>query len=192
VESALAPTDLDRLEAFLISPGRLGKALALDALQGFLCAVVSAPAPVPPARWLPVAIGEGIEFDDPVEASEILRLLSAFHNAVAAQLDRGKDFQLILYGDDGSEEARRSLELWTEGYLIGVSLAEPSWQSHASVDDFKRMILPFYLLSGRMKESLEDEGKRYDPKTEKRLRDETSESLVGVVMENRRFWLQRR
>ena len=189
---ALGCADIDRLEAFLVSPGRLGKALALDALQGFLCAVVSAPAPIEPPRWLPTALGEGIEFDDPVEATEMLRLLMGFHNDVTDQLDAAKPFELILYGDDATEEARRSLELWTEGYLIGVSLADPSWQSQAPVDDFKRMILPFYLLSGRMKESLEGEGRRYDARTEKRLRDETSVSLVGVVMENRAFWLRRR
>lgn len=188
MKSAIDPTELDRLENFLVSPGRLGKALALDALQGFLCAVVSSPSFIPPSRWVPVSLGEGVEFDDPVEASAIMSLLAAFHQSITEQVDAGADFQLILYGDDGTEEARRSLELWTEGYLIGVSLAQPSWQSQASVDDFKRMILPFYLLSGRMKETLEEEGKRYDARTEKRLRDETSESLVGVVMENRRFW----
>ncbi|MEO5694674.1 MAG: YecA family protein [Usitatibacter sp.] len=192
MKSALAATDLDRLEDFLVSPGRLGKALALDALQGFLCAVVSSPSLIAPSRWVPVALGEGIQFDDPVEASEIMGLLAAFHQAIAEQVDADADFQLIIYGHDGTEEARRSLELWTEGYLIGVSLADPSWQSQASVDDFKRMILPFYLLSGRMKETLEEEGKRYDARTEKRLRDETSESLPGVVMENRRFWQQHR
>jgi len=188
MKSGITPAELDRLEDFLVSPPRIGRALALDALQGYLCAVASSPQLIEPARWLPVALGKGIEFDDPVEASEILRLLMGFHQGIVRALDAGGDFALILYGDDGTPEATRSLELWTEGYLLGVSLANPSWQSLASVDDFKRMILPFYLLSGRMKENLQEEGKRFDARTEQRLREETSQSLIGVVMENWRFW----
>ena len=53
----LAPADLDRLES-LLSAQHLEDSLTLDALQGFFCAVASAPAPVPKEKWLPSALGE--------------------------------------------------------------------------------------------------------------------------------------
>ena len=53
----LAPADLDRLEA-LLSAEHLDDSLTLDALQGFFCAVASAPAPIPKEKWLASAMGE--------------------------------------------------------------------------------------------------------------------------------------
>src|ERR1700756_27223 len=100
---------LDRLEAWLLDPARGEDALLPDALQGFLAAVVSAPQPIAPEAWIPVALGEGHAFGSPAEEAAMRELLVAFRNDIAEQLNLGEHFDMVLYGDEGSEEQEASL-----------------------------------------------------------------------------------
>jgi len=77
--------DLDRLEQYLNAPERAESTLPLDAAQGLLCAVVSAPSPVMPSRWIPAVLGEEHQFSTEAEAGEITALLVGLHDDVARQ-----------------------------------------------------------------------------------------------------------
>ena len=186
----LTEPDLDRLERYLAAPERPESTLPLDAIQGLLCAVVSAPSTVMPSRWLPAVLGEEHQFSTLKEAREITALLMALHNDVARQLNEGDGFDFIFYGGDG--EDHDSIALWCEGYLMGVELAEPGWDQDTDPDDLEEMLFPFYMLSGRWKELLEADGEPpMDPAQEEKILAELRESLADEVLANRRYWFER-
>ena len=181
---------LDRLESYLVASERPDSTLPLDATQGLLCAVVSAPAPVMPSRWLPAVLGEDHQFSTLDEAREITALLMSLHNDVARQLNEGDGFDFILYGGEG--EDHDSIAIWCEGYLVGVGLAEPGWDQDTDPDDLEEMLFPFLMLSGRWKEMLEAEGEpAMDPTKEEKILSELRLSLADEVIANRRHWFTR-
>ena len=53
----LSEEEFNRLEDLLASDIFSGEAMALDELQGFLCAIVSGPELIPPSEWMPAALG---------------------------------------------------------------------------------------------------------------------------------------
>lgn len=186
----LSDSDLDRLERYLDAPERPDSTLSLDATQGLLCAVVSAPAPVTPSRWIPAVLGEEHEFSTEDEAVEIAALLIALHNDVARQLNEGVGFDFIFYGGDG--EDHESIAIWCDGYLMGVGLAEPGWEVDTDPEDLEEMLFPFLMLSGRWKETLEAEGEPpMDPAEEEKILGQLRLSLADEVLANRSYWFER-
>ena len=182
--------DLDRLERYLDAAERSESTLPLDATQGLLCAVVSAPSPIVPSRWMPAILGEEHQFSNADEAGEITALLISLHNDVAQQLNQGDGFDFILYGDEG--ENHDSIALWCEGYLMGVELAEPAWDEGTDPEDLEEMLFAVVMLSGRWKEMMEAEGHpEMDAAEEERLLAELRLSLPDEVIANRHYWFAR-
>ena len=186
----LSESTLDRLERYLVAPERSESPLPLDATQGLLCAVVSAPSPVMPSRWFPAVLGAEHEFASADEATEITGLLMDLHNDVAQQLNDGNGFDFILYGGEG--EGHDSIATWCEGYLMGVGLADPAWEEDTDPEDLAEMLFPFLVLSGRWKEMLEEAGDPpMDPAEEERMRGELRLTLADEVIANRHYWFER-
>jgi uncharacterized protein len=184
--------DLDRLESWLLEPERGEEALMPDGLQGMLCAIVSAPAPVAPSTWMPAALGEDPRFASDQERSRIEQLLLGFRDDVAEQLNGGEHLDIVLYGDEGSEDQEASLAEWCEGYLRGVELADPAWGEEVSDEELDEMLMPFAILSGRAKEAAFDSGEAWvDPADERRMAQEARESLIDVILDNRAYWFER-
>jgi uncharacterized protein len=179
----MTPERLDRLEAWLHAPEREEKTLPLDMLQGMFCAVVSAPSSIPPSKWLPVATGD---VDLGAEAEEITALLMEFHNDVAQQLNEGDGFDFILYGDEEGEGD--SLDVWCDGYLLGVDLADPPWDEKASPEEVDEMLLPFIALSRHLND---EEGRTVPgPEEERIYLSRLREALPDQIMDNRLFWFE--
>jgi uncharacterized protein len=186
----LTEAELDRLEQYLSAKERLESTLPLDATQGLLCAVVSAPSPVMPSTWLPVVLGEGHEFANAEEADEISMLLLRLYDDTARQLNEGEGFAFIVYGAEGEEH--ESIAIWCDGYLMGVDLADPGWEEGTEAEDLDEMLFPFLMLSRRWKEMLEEAGEPpMDPAEEKEILAELRESLADDVLANRRYWFER-
>ncbi len=180
--------DLDRLERYLQAPERMEHTLPADAIQGLLAAVVSAPRPIMPSAWLPLVLGEEHEFPNDIQAEEVTRLLMRFHDATAQQLNAAEGFDFILYGEEGDEF---EFEAWCEGYLMGVELADPPWDEVADEDEVEDMLFPFFVLSGRWKEAMEEAGEPAMPESEEReLAEEQAEGLADTVLSNRRYWFE--
>jgi uncharacterized protein len=184
--------DLDRLESWLLEPERGEEALMPDGVQGLLCAVVSAPAPIPPSTWMAAALGEDPRFASPEERARIEQLLQGFHDDVAEQLNAGEHLDMVLYGDDGSDDQEASLAEWCEGYLRGVELADPAWSDEVSDEELDEMLAPFAILSGRAKEAAFDAGEAWvDPAQERRVAAEARASLIDAILDNRAYWFGR-
>jgi uncharacterized protein len=186
---AFTETDLDRLEAWLLEPERGEEALMPDGVQGLLCAVASAPAPIPASTWIPAALGEEPRYKSDDERRSIEALLDAFRDDVAAQLNAGEHLDMVLYGDEGSEDQEASLASWCEGYLIGVELADPPWDATASEEEMDDMLMPFVVLSGRARDAALEAGEAWiDPADENRMKDDARASLIDVILDNRAYW----
>jgi uncharacterized protein len=181
-------SELDLLEQYLNDSQRIDSTLPLDAIQGLLSAVVSAPTPIPADRWLPAILGDAHVFDTD-EQKRIRELLMRFHDDTARQLNEGEGFDFILYGPDGEDE---DLSAWADGYLMGVDLADPPWDEAAEHDDIDEMLYPFLALTGQAKEMALEQGEEWmSDEEERRMLAEIRESLADHVLEVRHFWFEK-
>jgi uncharacterized protein len=184
----LSPEDLDRLEALLSAP-HLQDSMTLDALQGFFCAVASAPAPIPPEKWMGFALGEH-GFASDAEAREVTDLLARFAADTARDLAEGFGLDLITYP---AEEGEEELSAWCEGYLTGVAIADPSWFDAGDEDTIDELLFPFMALSGRMKEHAQESGEAWhEPAEEAKLMSGAREILYETLDEAYHYWFDRR
>ena len=151
----LGAAELDRLEQWLASDVFHEEAMPLDMLQGLFCAVASAPDLIPPSRWLPVALGDNPDYETPKQAQEILDLLMQFYNQTIRELDDGRGITLYVFSEAEGED---DLAIWCEGYLEGVVLSETDWDEHGEPEEVEKLLFPFMLLSGRMREAAEEAG----------------------------------
>lgn len=144
----LSEADLDRLEQLLGDSSLDGRAFALDALQGFLCAVASAPSPIPEERWLAAALGRPDWLQHP-QGEELAGLMRRFHEEILADLVDGYGVQPLLY-PSAEDPDRLDLGPWAGGYLEGVELADPAWEAAADPDAAGELLVPFLALSGSL------------------------------------------
>lgn len=184
----LTPADLDRLESLLSAPN-LEDSMTLDAIQGMLCAVASAPAPMAPEKWLACVLGEA-RFASDDEAREVTHLLNRFHADTARELAEGFGLDLITYpADEGEDE----FAVWCEGYLVGVGLAEPSWFEAGDEESVEDLLFAFMVLSGRMKQYTLEAGETWHgPETEARLIRQARDSLLDDILGAHDYWFEQR
>ncbi len=185
----ISDAELDQLEAYLHAEERGDDTLTLDAAQGLICAVVSAPRPILPAAWMPAILGEGHVFKTDRQAEEIAALLTRLHGVTAEQLGSGDGFDFILYGPQGEEA---DMSIWCEGYLVGVDLADPPWEEGTDPEDLDSMIFPFLALSGRAREIALEAGEEWmDEAEERKMLSEYREGLADHLVEVRHYWFER-
>ncbi len=189
-ERPLSTTELDRLEKLLVSDIFHEEAMPLDMLQGLLCAVASAPDLISPSNWLPVALGENPVYETPAEAEEILDLVMRFYGQAVQELDDGAGVTLYVFPNDDGED---DLATWCEGYLEGVMLSDADWYEHGEPEDVEELLLPFMLLSGRMREAAEEAG---DPmptvEEEREMQRRAANSMGDSVTAVYSYWLDKR
>ena len=184
----LTPADLDRLESLLSAP-HLQDSMTLDAIQGLLCAVASAPAPIAREKWVASVMGDS-QFANEDEAKEVTHLLTRFHADTVRELAEGFGLDLITYPPDEGEE---ELAIWCEGYLAGVALAQPSWFEAGDDESVEDLLFPFMALSGRMKEyALESGEPWHGPEAEARLMKEARDTLLDDILGAHDYWFESR
>jgi uncharacterized protein len=189
-ERPLSTPELDRLEQLLISESFHEEAMPLDMLQGLLCAVASAPDLIPPSRWLAVALGENPAYETNQQAEEVLGLVMRFYGQVVQELEDDAGVTLYVFPDEDGED---DLATWCEGYLEGVLLSEADWYEHGEPEDVEEMLLPFMLLSGRMREAMEEAGDISPSIEEEReMRRQAAGSMGNSVKAVYNYWLDRR
>ena len=145
--------ELDQLEELLDSDIFKDEAMSLDALQGFLCAVVSGPELVPPSVWMPEALGESPAYESLEQAQQVANLVMQFYNSIATALSNGEDFDLILYAFEENHEELDYVP-WCDAYVYGTQIGESNWFDAAGefADELSEKMEVFFLLSGLLKE----------------------------------------
>jgi uncharacterized protein len=187
----LTKQELSRLEACLASPVFKGKAMRPDKLQGFLCAVASAPDMIPPSRWMPEALGGEPEYDSFEQAQEVMGLLMRFYNDANAMLGDKRPPSLLLQPTSPTDP-RPDYATWCDGYILGWSLSTQEWLRPGH-EPLKALTFPILLLSGAFKEHAEQKGKALVPEDEyEETERKCAEGLPAAVAEIYRYWLAKR
>ena len=122
----------------------------LEALDGFLSALVVAPSPVPVEEWEPAVWGgKPPRWDSEAEAAEVRNLLLGHWNMCAARARNGEEdlpehlMPLMWLPDEpgDGEDALAEDELdvgreWAMGFFEGVALREDGWDQWLDAHDW--------------------------------------------------------
>ncbi|HEY5366691.1 MAG TPA: UPF0149 family protein [Casimicrobiaceae bacterium] len=183
----LNAAELERLSAALASDA-LPEALPLDAVQGAFYAMASAPAAFAPAdAWLPMLLGDNVQWQDAAQRADIESLLQRFANESRRDVQESEDsLPLLLFDDDAGKP---DYATWCQGYLDGVDMSEPSWVAHADDDTVRGLLLPVEVLA----QSSDEPPTQVDGIDDlAAFTRDAREDFAGVLLDIRHFWFDRR
>jgi len=186
-------TDLEikQLEAWLTFPVFKGKAMELDKLHGFFCAVASAPDMIEPSIWMPEALGGDPNYETLEQATEFTALMMKFYNHVASTLADDAPLNLVLKPGLQTDQ-KLNYRTWCDGYILGWSLSSREWMTPGN-EPLKKLTFPVLLLSGAFKEDAESRGKAFMPPDEyRKLEQESADILPASIKNIYNFWLHKR
>ncbi|MEH3100004.1 UPF0149 family protein [Sphingomonas adhaesiva] len=104
---------------------RLDSGMILSELDGYLTALVIAPDPVPPSRWLPrIWDGGPVPLADEAEVQRFLDLVMHHYEGVRIAIADGT-FEPLIDIDDRAGDVM--WEVWIEGFAEGMALAPTGW-----------------------------------------------------------------
>jgi uncharacterized protein len=144
----LSDAELDKLDS-LLAP--LPDAMNVEALDGFLTALLLAPKPLAELAgddWLPVVWGG----DDPFPSSKQrknLQLLVLRHTRALDTALRGPAWEplfSVIEGEDGEEFI--DAEDWCCGFMLGVDLDGEGWAARFDDAETGPLLAPIALLGG--------------------------------------------
>ncbi|BAN35381.1 hypothetical protein SCD_n01560 [Sulfuricella denitrificans skB26] len=162
--------------------------MSLDKLQGFLCAVISAPDTIAPGQWMHEVFKIGPEHESMELAQEFMTLMMRFYKSVAATLGENQPIKFIL---KPLTDHQPDYQTWCEGYILGWGLSAEEWLSPGN-EPLKKLTFPILLLSGAFKEESERRGKKYLPDDEyTKLLQECADMLPKAVVEIFHYWHSR-
>jgi len=123
----LSDEELNKLDAFLWGCGD-GRAMNLEELDGFFCALVMGPELIMPSEYLPIVLSGGGEagpsFESIEQANTIMQLVMRHWNTIAAAVERDESYlPVMLAPKAGDFQGRR----WANGFMRGVALRRSSW-----------------------------------------------------------------
>lgn len=161
--TAIAPQPLDlpplneaelaELDRFLASEATADEVMMLDAVNGYLTALVLSPAEPDDADWMaPIwhpSATQTPHFQSPEQQSRIQALIRRQRNDILRTLDDNPDnlspvFDTVSYGN----QAREYLdgEMWAYGFLQGVARHREAWRPVFEHPDAMDLLLPIYAL----------------------------------------------
>ena len=205
LQAQLADHQFDRLETLLDDP-EMPDAMRLDEIQGYLCAALSGPQPMPEDDWLADTLGneEALTSEAGREAAGLLR---AFAIALEAELAAGEPPVLLLYPLDDDEKSPSDYLPWCQAYLAGVDAAEDDWfeflgevegkeeseEIREEISFLDERLLPMMVLTGEAEAAAIEHGEEW-PQGEVRAQIENAseEDLAQAVTDIYRFWLAKR
>ena len=147
----LDDAQIERLAELLEQRAVPFKGFNLEALDGFLSALVVSPSLVMPSEWEPAVWGgKSPRWDSPEEALEVHQLLMGHWNMCAARVRHGEDdlpdhlAPLMWLPEDPEltgEEALHEDDLdvghdWALGFFDGVALREAEWDRWLDENDW--------------------------------------------------------
>jgi len=188
--NALSMQELSRFEELLALPIFNGKAMSLDKLQGFLCAVISAPDTIAPGQWMQEVFKIGPEHKSMEQVQELMTLMMRFYNGVVSELGENQPIKLILKPHSDTDQ-QPDYQTWCEGYILGWGLSAEEWLSPGN-EPLKKLTFPILLLSGAFKEEAEMRGKKYLPDDEyAKLQQECADMFPKAVSGIYHYWHSR-
>jgi uncharacterized protein len=125
----------------------------LQALHGYLTAVVCTPDMILPSEWLPVILGDSV-YDTLEQAQRVNTLILRFYNDVATALRADTPFvPLITAPPSGSGDTEAGEQLWCHGFIAGMALRGNQWRIADGDDELVGSLLPILTLGGTSSEN---------------------------------------
>jgi len=142
----LDDTQIERLADLLEQRAVPFKGFNLEALDGYLSALVVAPETVPPEEWQPPVWGTAPpRWGDEQERAEVEALLMGHWNMAAARVRHGDDdlpdhlAPLLWLPEEPEAESDDELDVgrdWAFGFFRGVELREAAWEKWLDENDW--------------------------------------------------------
>ena len=201
VQAQLPDELLDRLETLLDDPA-IPEAMRLDEIQGYLCAALSGPQPIPEEDWLADVLGSEAAAEGAAgrEAAELLRSFAA---ALKDELASGEPPVLLLYPEAEDENSPSDYGPWCQAYLAGVDAADEDWFEHLggeeSEEDSEEIsylderLFPLMVLTGEAEAAAREHGEAW-PEGEEcvQMQNDCEDDLPRAVTDIYRFWAAKR
>lgn len=191
LDMPLTDREFDELDHFLLSDRCSDECMTLDALHGFLTALLIGPAPVTMEEWLPRIWGpsakDAPKFRTPKEMERITGLIARFNNEIAMTFEVApKDFEPLFSQFDADGHQYIDGEPWAWGFWEGMQMRAQDWDA-AWESDLGPLLQPIYLLGA---EELEDDEMPLvdTPAKVHRL----SLEIEAALPEIRRYWIAHR
>lgn len=203
-QTQLDDKQIDRLENLLDDP-ELEDAMRLDEIQGYLCAALSGPRPIPEEDWLLDVLGseEALESAVGREAADLLRRCAG---VLQCGLAAGEAPVFLLYPKGDDETGPSDYAPWCRAYLAGVDAAEDDWFEFLGEDEddgdeelgeeisyLDERLFPLMVLTGEAEAAAREHGEEW-PQGEDRdeLENDCEEDLPQAVVDIYRFWAAKR
>jgi uncharacterized protein len=133
LDTPLTNQEVDDLDAFLLQSG-LDAPMDISMLDGFLCAVLSAPRQMPPTQWMPwiwdyEAAEQVPQFANDKNAKHVASLVMRFAREIALNLEHALDEFEPLFPERETETGSEFvIDDWCFGFLKAISLDPGAWQ----------------------------------------------------------------
>lgn len=137
---ALDDKEFDRLEAIL---HQLPGAMNLEEMDGFLSALICAPAIMPMGEVFVHVWGENTEFASLQEAQEVTTLIMRHWNTIARSLnEEALYFPFLFEDDDGVAHGND----WARGFYKGMDFDRDNWAKLINDEAQGGWIMPIFTL----------------------------------------------
>lgn len=149
----LSESEFNELDRFLASDATSDQTMMVDALDGYLTAVVAGPVDIKAEDWLPGIWGpdqtHAPVFRDAEQGERIMDLIVRHCNGIRWALDYDPDdidsvFDTVSYQDKSREYIDG--EMWAYGFLRGIALAREAWQPLFEDAQAMDALMPIYIL----------------------------------------------
>ena len=141
----LTDSQIDQLDAYLLSDKVQEEALDYIALHGYLCALAISPAPMSEHDWLEQVMAEKPVLEDSAERHEMLNLIRQEFAFLQECLESDQDIDLpcdLTLELDQEDDCL--LEYWAQGFMELIFSQEDVWFSEQE-EDVAECLLPFML-----------------------------------------------
>ena len=142
----LTDAELDRLGDFLKSC-KGGKAMNVEALDGFFAALIAGPETVMPSEYNREVFGgemsEACEFCSLDEANEILGLMMRHWNTIASTLHRDDVYVPLLMQDENCVAHGND---WARGFMRGMHMRHYGWAELMDDEEHGGCVVPMMTL----------------------------------------------
>lgn len=192
--NALTPDELHELDKFLMSDATSNETLMLDALDGYLTAIVVGPTPLKPVSWLPRIWGSREEhaprFADTQQALRVKELIIRHLNGIMLCFMRNpRQFEPLfnVITHDDSEQEFVDADMWAFGFMKGMSLSMADWKPMLTSAKAETLLRPLYLLGSPQLKPAE-QTLRATPEQRQALAQQLSHNLADIYA----FWSPQR
>tara|TARA_B100000767_G_scaffold271003_1_gene295774 strand:- start:1440 stop:2084 length:645 start_codon:yes stop_codon:yes gene_type:complete len=177
----LTDSQIDQLDAYLLSDNVQEEALDYIALHGYLCALAISPAPIPEHEWLEQVMAETPVLENGPERQEILNLIRQEFAFLRECLESDQDIDLpcdLTLELDQEDDCL--LEYWAQGFMELIFSQEDIWFSEQE-EDVAECLLPF-MLAAKLDEDEELEELRLQPEFCQQLCEQIPELLQDLYL----------